>query len=67
MIQQAIDKEALKQQQFFTEVLAHDLKTPTLAQLRGLELIQNEIVGKIDIKDYFDTINHEKLLKRMQM
>ncbi len=47
MIQQAIDKEALKQQQFFTEVLAHDLKTPTLAQLRGLELIQNEIVGTI--------------------
>ncbi len=47
LVQQKVSKEAEKQKQFFTEILAHDLKTPTLAQLRGLELIQNEVVGNI--------------------
>lgn len=47
VIQKAANKEAEKQQLFFMEVLTHDLKTPTLAQLRGLELIQNEAMGAI--------------------
>ncbi len=32
----------------FTEALVHDLKTPTLAQLRGVELIQNEVMGNLN-------------------
>lgn len=46
-IQKVANKEIEKQQMFFIEVLTHDLKTPTLAQLRGLELIQNEVLGAI--------------------
>ena len=43
-------------------------KGTTQAILKINKLVEegNEIVGKIDIKDYFDTINHEKLLKMMQ-
>lgn len=43
-------------------------KGTTQAILKIKKLVEegNEIVGKIDIKDYFDTINHEKLLKMMQ-
>lgn len=32
----------------FTDALVHDLKTPTLAQLRGVELIQNEMMGQLN-------------------
>ena len=43
-------------------------KGTTQAILKIKKLVEEgkEIVGKIDIKDYFDTINHEKLLKMMQ-
>ena len=47
IIQRAVDAEAEKQKQFFMEILTHDLKTPTLAQLRGLELIQKDAGEKI--------------------
>lgn len=40
------NKEVEEQRKFFIEVLTHDLKTPTLAQLRGLELLQDEKFGK---------------------
>lgn len=39
--------EVEEQRKFFIEVLTHDLKTPTLAQLRGLELLQDEKFGKV--------------------
>lgn len=39
-------REVEEQRKFFIEVLTHDLKTPTLAQLRGLELLQDEKFGK---------------------
>lgn len=43
-------------------------KGTTQAILKIKKLVEEgkEIVGKIDIKDYFDTINHEKLSKMMQ-
>ena len=36
------------QQDFFINILTHDLKTPTLAQLRGLELIQSNNINDIE-------------------
>lgn len=48
LIQRAVNNETEKQQQFFIEILNHDLKTPTLAQLRGLELIQNKMADNIN-------------------
>lgn len=40
-------QELEKQKEHFVEVLLHDLKTPTLAQLRGLELLNNNAFGKL--------------------
>ena len=42
------EKEIERQKEYFIETLIHDLKVPTLAQLRGLELIQNGTVGEIN-------------------
>lgn len=42
------EKELERQKEYFIETLIHDLKVPTLAQLRGLELIRNESFGKIN-------------------
>ena len=42
------EREVERQKEYFIETLIHDLKIPTLAQLRGLELLQNEIVGRIN-------------------
>lgn len=42
------EKEIERQKEYFIETLIHDLKIPTLAQLRGLELMQNGTVGKIN-------------------
>ena len=41
-------QELDKQKEHFIEVLLHDLKTPTLAQLRGLELLNNSAFGKMN-------------------
>lgn len=43
-----LKKETENQKQYFIDTLIHDLKTPTLAQLRGLEIIQNESIGNIN-------------------
>lgn len=43
------EKEIERQKEYFIETLIHDLKIPTLAQLRGLELIQNGTVGEINV------------------
>ena len=43
------EKEIEHQKEYFIETLIHDLKVPTIAQLRGLELIRNETIGKISI------------------
>ena len=37
-----------KQKNEFIETLNHDLKIPILAQLRGLELMKNEILGELN-------------------
>lgn len=42
------EKEIERQKEYFIETLIHDLKVPTLAQLRGLELIKNESFGEIN-------------------
>ena len=38
----------LKQKEFFIETLNHDIKIPTIAQLRGMELLTNEILGNLN-------------------
>lgn len=45
-----IDEEraAQKQRETYISTLSHDLKIPTLAQIRALELIVNEKLGKIN-------------------
>lgn len=47
-VNSSFKKETKNQQQYFINTLVHDLKIPALAQLRGLELIQNETVGNIN-------------------
>lgn len=42
------EKEIERQKECFIETLIHDLKIPTLAQLRGLELIKNGVMGNIN-------------------
>lgn len=42
------EKEIERQKEYFIETLIHDLKIPTLAQLRGLELIKHETIGTIN-------------------
>lgn len=44
------EKEMQRQKEYFIETLIHDLKNPTLAQLRGLELLQNEALGAITLE-----------------
>ena len=44
-------KEVEDQRKFFIEVLTHDLKTPILAQLRGLELLYDEKFGEFNNED----------------
>ena len=41
------NNEIEKQKEYFIETLVHDLKVPTLAQYRGLELLENEVVGNL--------------------
>ncbi len=42
------NNEIEKQKEYFIETLVHDLKVPTLAQYRGLELLENEVVGNLN-------------------
>lgn len=42
------EKEKEKQKQYFIETLIHDLKIPTLAQLRALEIMQTPILGSLN-------------------
>ena len=42
------EKELKKQKEYFVETLIHDLKVPTLAQLRALELLHNEALGSLE-------------------
>ena len=42
------EKEIERQKEYFIETLIHDLKIPTLAQLRGLELLENGAMGSIN-------------------
>lgn len=42
------EKEIERQKEYFIETLIHDLKVPTLAQLRGLELMEKGMVGSIN-------------------
>ena len=44
---QKLQEKLIGQRNYFTEVLVHDLKVPTIAQLRGLELLKNEAVGPV--------------------
>ncbi len=41
-------KDSEMQKEYFIETLTHDLKIPTLAQLRGLELLKSEFVGGLN-------------------
>ncbi|MBP3925105.1 HAMP domain-containing histidine kinase [bacterium] len=45
-IQTLIDKELEKQRETFIATLSHDLKTPTIAQIRSLELLLNGDFGE---------------------
>lgn len=40
-------EKLVSQRNYFTEVLVHDLKVPTIAQLRGLEILKNETIGSL--------------------
>ena len=42
------DKEAQKQRETYISTLSHDLKTPTIAQIRALELLVSENLGSIN-------------------
>ena len=42
------EKEIERQKEYFIETLIHDLKIPTLAQLRGLQLIEKGTMGPIN-------------------
>lgn len=42
------ERAAQKQRETYISTLSHDLKIPTLAQIRALELIVNEKMGKIN-------------------
>ncbi len=42
-----LEERLTNQKNYFTEILTHDLKIPTLAQLRGLELLRHETIGAI--------------------
>ena len=42
-----LKKRMTLQREYFTETLVHDLKVPTIAQLRGLELLQHETIGTV--------------------
>ena len=44
------EKEIEKQKEYFVETLIHDLKVPTLAQLRGLELLEHETIGSVNLE-----------------
>lgn len=37
-----------KQKEFFITTITHDFKIPILAQLRGLELLQNSVMGELN-------------------
>lgn len=45
-----INKALIKQKEHFIDILTHDLKVPTLAQLRGLELLKNEVLGNVNLE-----------------
>ena len=42
------EKEIERQKEYFIETLIHDLKIPTLAQLRGLEILEKGVLGEIN-------------------
>lgn len=42
------DKDAQKQRETYISTLSHDLKTPTIAQIRALELLVSENLGAIN-------------------
>ena len=55
-----INKHLLnKQKDFFMNILIHDFKVPIIAQMRGLELLQNGILGSVneEQKDILSQIN----------
>lgn len=41
------EMELIRQEQHFIATLSHDLKTPVIAQIRSIELILNELFGKV--------------------
>ena len=47
LVNQKLKEKLISQRNYFAEVLVHDLKVPTLAQLRGLELMRQELIGPI--------------------
>lgn len=51
-------RECETERAFFIKTLLHDLKVPTLAQLRGVQLLQNQTLGKINLsqKEVLDEI-----------
>lgn len=51
-------KECESEREFFIKTLLHDLKVPTIAQLRGVQLLQNETLGNVNTaqKEVLDEI-----------
>lgn len=55
-IRTLMDNELEKQRETFIATLSHDLKTPTIAQMRSLELLLNGSLGKLS-EEQKDMIN----------
>lgn len=51
------EKELERAYKYFINILVHDIKIPTLAQLRGLELLRNKTLGTIN--DSQEQLIHE--------
>lgn len=48
ILQKQLKKETNNQREYFTQTLKHDLKIPTLAQLRGLDVLKDGICGELN-------------------
>ena len=48
ILQNQLDTETNNQREYFTQTLKHDLKIPTLAQLRGLDVLKDGICGELN-------------------
>ena len=55
-----LQKKLINHNNYFAEVLVHDIKVPTIAQLRAIELLKHETVGAInpEQKELINQLEH---------